>query len=223
MADRPVVVFDIDDTLYLERDYVRSGFAAVGEALRDRLAIDGAGEVFWRRFVDGERGTIFDGGLREVGVEPTAELVGQLVEVYRRHRPRIELLPDARRCLDAVAAAADVAVITDGPVESQRAKIGALGLERWATFIVVTGEHGAGFGKPADAPYAAVEAHFAVGGGACTYVADNPAKDFVAPHRRGWRTVRVRRRLSLHHAVPCDPPVDHEVADLGDVPRLLGV
>ena len=25
-----VVVFDLDDTLYLERDYVRSGFRAVG-------------------------------------------------------------------------------------------------------------------------------------------------------------------------------------------------
>ena len=33
------VVFDIDDTLYLERDYVLSGFAAVGPWARDWLAI----------------------------------------------------------------------------------------------------------------------------------------------------------------------------------------
>ena len=31
-GDVPLVVFDVDDTLYLERDYVASGFAALESA-----------------------------------------------------------------------------------------------------------------------------------------------------------------------------------------------
>jgi putative hydrolase of the HAD superfamily len=223
MGDRPVVVFDVDDTLYLERDYVRSGFDAVGRWLETHHGVRDAATVFWARFERGERGHIFDGGLDDLGVTGDDALVRDLVEVYRSHTPNIGLLDDARACLDAVAPVADLAVITDGPVASQRAKIAALGLERWVPLLVVTGEHGPEFGKPADAAYVAVESHFEVPPSRCAYVADNPAKDFVAPHRRGWRTVRVRRDGSLHHAVDCDPPVDHEVPDLADVPRLLGL
>ena len=36
-----VIVFDLDDTLYLERDFVRSGFAAVDRWVSDRFAISG--------------------------------------------------------------------------------------------------------------------------------------------------------------------------------------
>ena len=36
---RRAVVFDIDDTLYLERDYVRSGFTAAGAWARTELGL----------------------------------------------------------------------------------------------------------------------------------------------------------------------------------------
>jgi hypothetical protein len=52
-------------------------------------------------------------------------------------------------------------------------------------------------------------------------VADNPAKDFVAPHRLGWRTVRVRRPDSLHADVPSGADVDAEIASLDDLDTAL--
>ena len=58
-------------------------------------------------------------------------------------------------------------------------------------------------------------------GADCTYVADNPGKDFAGPRSRGWRTVRVRRRLSLHEAIASGPDVDLELADLSDLATML--
>ena len=57
-AKTRAVVFDLDDTLYAERDYVRGGYQAVAEHLRSHL---GCTEVLedwlWRRFISGLRNT----------------------------------------------------------------------------------------------------------------------------------------------------------------------
>src|SRR5687767_11665642 len=91
-VDASCVVFDIDDTLYLERDYVRSGFRAVGEWARARLGISDFAERSWRLFEAGVRGSIFDDALTESGVQPDHALVRALVDVYRTHEPAIEML-----------------------------------------------------------------------------------------------------------------------------------
>ncbi len=52
-------------------------------------------------------------------------------------------------------------------------------------------------------------------------MADNPAKDFVAPHRLGWRTVRVRRAGGLHAEEPSGADVDVEIAGLGELDTAL--
>lgn len=54
------VVFDIDDTLYLERDYVRSGFLAVEGIVAERFAARGFADQAWAAFERGVRGTIFN-------------------------------------------------------------------------------------------------------------------------------------------------------------------
>ena len=43
-----------------------------------------------------------------------------VLDEYRRHRPEIELLPDAAACLQRIAPIATTAFLTDGPVDSQR-------------------------------------------------------------------------------------------------------
>src|SRR3546814_2047633 len=85
-----VVVLDLDDTLYLERDYVRSGFKAVEQWLVLERAAAGFSDTCWRLFEGGHRGDIFDQGLLELGLDSHAELVAQLVTVYREHHPRSE-------------------------------------------------------------------------------------------------------------------------------------
>jgi putative hydrolase of the HAD superfamily len=219
--DRRLVVLDIDDTLYLERDYVRSGFIAVDAWAHNELGVDGLGERAWAAFESGVRRTIFDEALAAVGVDGAPNLVPRLVEVYRSHVPTIEMLADAREWLDGLAPHIAVAVVTDGPLASQQAKAEALVIARWADFVVFTESLGPGHGKPHPAAFEHLERELGVSGDRCAYVADNPAKDFVAPHRLGWRTVRVRRPGGLHAEVPSGEDVDAEITSLADLDAAL--
>ena len=219
---RRLVVFDIDDTLYLERDYVRSGFTAVGDAARTQLGVADLGERAWAAFEAGTRGRILDEALSACGARADTAVVSQLVETYRSHAPGIELLPDVLAWLDGRRADVALAVVTDGPLASQRAKAEALGLAGWADPIVFTEELGPGSGKPHPATFALVEAATGVTGAACAYVADNPTKDFAGPRSRGWRPVRVRRDGGLHAALAGGDDVDAEVTGFAELAEALG-
>ncbi len=50
------VVFDVDDTLYLERDYARGGFEAAAAHARARFGVDDFATRAWALFEQGLRG-----------------------------------------------------------------------------------------------------------------------------------------------------------------------
>ena len=86
-----ILVFDLDDTLYPEHEYVRSGFAAVDLWLKQNRDITGFSELANEQFNSGKRGNIFDIVLDQLGCGNPAELVPALVKVYREHDPAIKL------------------------------------------------------------------------------------------------------------------------------------
>jgi putative hydrolase of the HAD superfamily len=217
------VVFDVDDTLYLERDYVHSGFRAIGPWAEATVGVERFAERAWAEFEAGRRGDIFNRVMASAGKPAEAGVIQELVRRYREHIPAITLLTDARACLDRLLGHAALAAVTDGPMASQRAKVAALGLDAWLVPIVVTAELGEGFGKPHPRPFRLVEERTGLRGEACAYVADNPAKDFGGPASLGWRTVRLRRRAGLHSELPSGADVESELTDLTTLPTLLGV
>jgi putative hydrolase of the HAD superfamily len=219
---RLCLVFDIDDTLYLERDYVRSGFEAAGLYAKYEYGIGGLSTACWSLFQAGVRGDTFDRALAVLGVTPPPGLVSELIAIYRAHRPDIELRDDAAACLARWRERAFLGIVTDGSAISQRAKIEALKLDALVDLIVVTAELGRAYAKPAPGAFALFETASGLRGSACVYVADNPAKDFAGPHRLGWRTVRVRRHESLHADVPSGRDVDVEIASLAGLDEALG-
>ncbi|MFT3873073.1 MAG: HAD family hydrolase [Nocardioides sp.] len=216
------VVFDVDDTLYLERDYVQSGFEAVGSWIEAELGVSGVGDVAWRLFEQGVRRTTLTDALEHRGVETTEDLRQAVVRVYRRHNPSIRLSDDAARLLKRLGGRIPLAVVTDGPVESQRAKCRALGLEKWVDTIVVTAEHGSS--KPDPAMFTLAVTGWDVPAAQLAYVADNPAKDFDGPRSLGWCSFRVRRPGSLQVGLESPPDVA-EIASLEDMAlgRELGL
>jgi putative hydrolase of the HAD superfamily len=209
------VILDLDDTVFLERDYVVSGFAAVGAHVAARFGRTDFATTAITLFERGVRGTTFNHALGELGIDPSDELLTELLAVYRRHAPAIALLPDAERLI-ARLDGRYLGVVTDGPLESQRAKAHAVGAAEWAELIVYTAELGPGFGKPHQLGFALHEARAGLVGDQFTYVADNPAKDFAGPKARGWSTVRIRRPESLHAALESGDDVDVELTSLDD-------
>ena len=215
-------VFDLDDTLYLERHYVHSGFRQVGEEIRNRFGLDHFAAHAWDLFENGQRRSIFDQALNKLGIPADPQLVQELVGIYRNHKPQISLEPDAVHCLEALAPQCPLALITDGPVESQKKKIEALGLHHSIPLRVLTWKWGQEYSKPHPRAFHFVQQQLNAEPSECVYVGDNPGKDFAAPQSLGWKTVRIRRAGGLHACVDSGPcPSDYEFDNLMPVVDLV--
>ncbi len=183
-----VVVFDLDDTLYKEQDYLLSAYREIAERIGDRVTRkQGVQEdrIFdqmlrWRQ--EGEN--VFQCLIDTYGLDMT---VDDLLTVYRSHVPAIRLDEDTNHLLDYLHRIAVIGLITDGRSLTQRHKIEALGLSAYMDEENILISEETGHEKPSEVPYRHFMAHYP----ACTYyyVGDNPAKDFSAPDRLGWTSI----------------------------------
>lgn len=189
------VIFDLDDTLFAERDYAFSGFAAVAEAFADRLGDATASTERMRQLFDTEhRRRVFNVLVQERGLPDDHALITEMIGVYRTHRPSITLFTDADEVLTRLRTAGKkLGLISDGPAEMQAAKVAALGLNSRLDTVILTAELGEGFGKPHPLAFERMADRLGTPHTACAYVADNAAKDFVAPNQLGWTTVQIKR------------------------------
>lgn len=214
------VVFDVDDTLYLERDYVISGFRAVGDWAARWLSITDFEARCLELHDSGHRVEVFDDVLRACDHPASPELISGLVAIYRGHRPQISMAGDAARAITEIRHKWPIAVITDGPVISQSQKCDALGLPNFANPIVLTGTRGDKFHKPHSGAFELVASRMEAR--RFVYVADNPVKDFTAPHQLGWQSVRIRRKGGLHYDK--DNSIvqpDFEIPDCSELSAIL--
>ena len=185
------VIFDLDDTLYSEREYVKSGFAAVAEILPE---INNAGERLYSLFELGKNA--IDELLISEGLY-SEKMKEKCLEAYRSHAPKIHLYGGVHELLLALRQEGYMlGIITDGRPDGQRAKIRALGLEPLLDEIIVTDElGGAEYRKPCDKAFRLMREKISalLGGeiafGETCYVGDNTSKDFIAPDSLGMRSV----------------------------------
>jgi carbamoyl-phosphate synthase large subunit len=190
----PVIVFDMDDTLYPEADFVRSGHRAVAERVWQDLCVDIEPELR-RRFAAGQRGDLMSAALAALDVNAPEDYVGRvLVPVYREHvasiRPYVETVPVLT---ELRARGHRLALLSDGWAEVQRRKLAALRLAGLFDEIVITDELGRDGWKPSPVGFERILGVLDVVGKFAMYVSDNPHKDFAGPHRLGMRTVRIVR------------------------------
>jgi len=195
-------VFDVDDTVYLERDYVRSGFRAVGDYVEVVTGHAHFGEICWSHFQSGVRSDVFNKALSNLKINDPMASASKLVDLYRLHSPAIACDESIIKVLTELKEHCDISIITGGPVESQRRKVLALGLDLVASNIIFSGSLGPALDKPHPWAWREIENRIGLVGNEFIYVGDNPSKDFDAPLELGWRTLRVRQKNSLHEALP---------------------
>jgi putative hydrolase of the HAD superfamily len=224
-ASRRAILFDMDDTLYLERDYVMSGFGAVARWLETETGIPAAATRL--RLIDlfeeGERGNTFDHCLAQFGL-PTEPLVSEMVEVYRTHVPDIAPFAGMRELLHLLGDRHVLGMLSDGFLSVQQRKFAALGLDGVFGCVVFSDQWGREAWKPDSRPYVEALECLGVSGPEAVYVADNPTKDFIGARQLGLATIRLRHPDGIYYLH--DPPTpehspDVTVADVSDVAAVL--
>lgn len=214
------IVFDLDDTLYPERSYAFSGFAAVSRWLRVRHACPFDPEERMKALFETEyRPRVFDRVLVELGLPPSEAAVSEMVDCYRSHIPKISLYHDADAALTRWSGAFRLGLISDGPEGVQRRKIDALGLSGRIEQVILTDTWGREYWKPHVRGFRAIEAAWGWDESSLLYVADNPSKDFLAPRCLGWRTLKLCRPDGLYTHLPTPAAAEPEftVASLDQV------
>ena len=198
------VIFDLDDTLYSEKDYVRSGYKAVSDYLGG-----GYEEKLWSFFEAGK--PAIDELLTELGREEEKETT---LCVYRYHKPDIHPYPGVTEMIANLKdKGIKVGIITDGRPDGQRNKLEALGLE--VNDVIITDElGGTQFRKPCDIAFRIMMTRWRLNPADIIYVGDNPAKDFQAPQQLGMRSIFFKNDSGLYSYGSTDKEAITRIQDL---------
>ncbi len=200
--DHPVVVFDVDDTLYAEIDYIKSGLRAGLSALNIPVNHDTFQEAYIARVLKGDRDCLIQKSAAQLGIALTPPDLDAFLTAYRDHQPHIQLSPAVALYLDALKRRQiALAVISDGDPVRQQRKVNSLGLSLWCDPIVFPGSIRPGLDKRSPEPFELLMRHFGHGH-RFIFVADNSTKDFLHPLRLGWSAIQILRPQRVHLSQP---------------------
>jgi putative hydrolase of the HAD superfamily len=214
------VAFDLDDTLYPEHSYVRSGFKAVARTLEHLLGEprDSLLEEMLALLEINGRGRIFDLILERRG-RHDVQVVKDLVRSYRHHLPDIYLDPVVPGLLVHLRSRGlKLGLLTDGLRVMQRNKLNALGVVEFVDVVICTDELGGkDCWKPSPVGFQKLVECLGVGADEVLFVGNDPIKDI-----EGARAVGMRAAQLTAPGSPSGGGVFHisQLCDL--IPLLLG-
>lgn len=184
-----VVVYDLDDTLYDEVDFVKSGFLEISEYLKQKSTY----EFMYELFLKEGSGKIFNKLIEEYSLKTPLK---RLIEIYRFHKPRISLDSTTLELLEFTKKF-PTALISDGDYIMQKNKFEVLGLHRFIEYEIFTEFYHTK--KPEKRAFLMVMDRFK--SDRYIYISDNPKKDFLAPKSLGWTTIRYKNPRGIYRDI----------------------
>lgn len=187
------LILDLDDTLFSEKQYVRSGYKKIAESGLINADPEEIENILWQAFCNGQKA--IDVMLEKYGITDVS-IKQSVISIYRNQDPDIQLYPDAKILLEKLSNMdIKLGLITDGRPEGQRAKIKALGIEHYFDEIIVTDElagrcgHPERFRKPNSIAFEIMQKRLGIPMHKLMYVGDNENKDHKAPLMLGMKAV----------------------------------
>lgn len=217
---KPLVVFDLDDTIYPEREFIAGGLNAIAALLDPEQRPDFSREA-WRLFdQDGLRGVrnIVTAAAAYCGLPE--ERIDLLEAAYRNHNPDLRARPGMVELLGSLRKRSWLGLLSDGRHTEQRRKWAALGLQHLFDNVIFTDEYGRDAWKPSQVCFLKLQSERNSPQARCIYIADNPVKDFIAPRILGWKSVRLVMNDQIHR-YELDASADYSVNSVEELANLL--
>jgi putative hydrolase of the HAD superfamily len=189
------IIFDLDDTLISEKDYVVSGFSAVSKYVSNKVKKYTFEQIFeilqnlhntnpnrvFNRMID------YLNFINEIDVK-------ELIDVYRSHKPVISLFEGALPVINKLKEQKyKLGIITDGYLITQKKKIESLNINNLFDEIIMTDALGKEYWKPSVIPFELMSKKLNVDYSEMIYIGDNPRKDFYVSAVHPITTVRINR------------------------------
>lgn len=217
-----LVAFDLDDTLYNEKDFVYGAFKEVSVFLSDKYGI--SSKIIYEDMINilqkEGRGKIFDLLCEKHNIN---EDIKALVQVYRNSKPKLKLYDDSIKVINILKGHYKLGLITDGLASVQWNKIRLLDLEKYFDNIIVTDDLGREYWKPHILPFKNMADKFKLLPEDCIYIGDNPHKDFIGAKKLGYKTIRIHRGEGDHIKVKLnkDYEADYDIKCLDELITII--
>ena len=195
------VIFDLDDTLISEREYIKSGFSMVASVLakENELDEDVVFNKMYELFFESNK-NVFNRTLEYFSIIYNMDYIKYLIRIYREHEPSLNFYDDVLETLkDLRSCGYKLGIITDGYKETQLRKIEALNCRKLFDEIIVTDELGREYWKPHKKSYQTMAERLNIDIKEMCYVGDNEEKDFITANKLGVFTICIKRKNGIYY------------------------
>lgn len=183
-------IFDLDDTLYSEIDFLRSAFEQIAGSIEPDSEI----QLFEKMLsIYKSGGNTFEYLLKSF--PDRIRSIDELISIYRYHIPKISLKEGVLEMLRKIKTKKSrIGIITNGRSITQRNKIISLGLDKFLDKIIISEEFG--FEKPEVAIYKPFQEKNEKS--QYYYFGDNLKIDFIEPKKLGWCCIGITSENNIH-------------------------
>jgi putative hydrolase of the HAD superfamily len=184
MKSKKIIVFDLDDTLFYEIEYLVSAYKYIAMILEEKYAISNVFPFMLQTYYD--RKNVFE----EINKNYSLNIpVSAYLSLYRNHIPDIHLDSKTQKVLSAFIQSNNIilGLLTDGREITQKNKINALGLDKYIQEENTVISESFGSEKPSLKNYLYFQQKYE--NNEFIYVGDNVNKDFIAPNHLNWKTI----------------------------------
>jgi putative hydrolase of the HAD superfamily len=210
-----LLLIDLDDTIYLERDYVLSVYRSIASLLTPEHANEAYQYLEYEFFKYGRRGLL--DRWRKIHQLPLE--LNELIDIYRSTTPTITLDPDTRTILEKLTAAHTTILVTDGSPIVQHKKIEALGLSSLFNSLFICQEHG--LTKPDKSLLLKLLNQYGAIREECFVIGDDPYADINPAFEAAIQSIRIR--YGRFESIANDHKPTYEYSNLTDITEVIDV
>jgi putative hydrolase of the HAD superfamily len=204
-------VFDLDDTLFSEIDFLKSAYKHIAQ----KIAPSSSQDLYQEMYNWFKKGKNVFSLLRERYEQMGISDIWLLKE-YREHLPEIQLLDGVEAFLQELKLRKiEMGLLTDGRSLTQRNKLKALHLTGFFSDIIISEEFGSE--KPASRNYTYFSNKYP--DKEFYFVGDNTSKDFKVPAELGWTTICIKDAGNNIHSqdITQHPKPDMIISSLSEI------
>jgi len=207
-------LFDLDDTLYPEHEFMISGHRFLANKLRlgekKQLFLKNLNEDIKNHRYKGR----FERAFQKCNLPYTESKIRKIVKMYKEHKPDIHLYPGASSFLRKLEEICKIIIVSEGEIAVQMNKIKALGIDRYTT--VITALLGENIKKTDDIFVAYLKSHVLHNAKKILVFGDNPLKDGVLSKKINGIYIRSKNEAhkcfsypTLNEKYVFDPEIDY--------------
>ncbi|MGD6850542.1 MAG: HAD family hydrolase [Candidatus Bathyarchaeia archaeon] len=223
MAQINAVIFDLDNVLYDERQYINNAFKNIADFLSKKSHYTEEEIQYKLRDHLNRKGTmysrLFNDVLSELGLKQT--LLHEILGLYASVNMPLNLYPEAKQVLiDLKNAGLKLALLTNGLVQVQKNKIRLLDLQGLFDVIVYAREVSS-LEKPNPELYKFICNKLSLEFKRTLCLGDNPYTDFWGANRLGIHTARLMLGEFRTVRLSQDYEAEHNMDRLEDIKKII--